>query len=549
MEFVFDLFGAGAHEVEMFAAAGGAGVGDAFGVVAVMAEKALVAAMIGERDGAIDAVDAFAAGAAGDKGREAAAIQKEHHLLFQAELLFDEIDQAAGEGVVAAGLEELDFHIEDLDFGHGALLDALGQGEVLILALLDVVAGFEAGGRGAEDDDGVFVLSANESDIAAMVAGRFFLLVAAVVFFVDDDEAEIAHGSEDAGAGADGDERIARAEAAPLSGTFGLVEGGMEDRDAIAEAIGELRGHLRGQGDLGDQEDRAAAEREGGVDGAEVDLGLARAGDAFEQIGRVLARDERGADLVEGGLLMRVELRRRGVPRGSGGQETFEFEADEFLAREGASSGRGVLERGLEFGEVVRTGMELEVGEEFAFGLGELVGSAGEEFDGERAGGGARRVAIGVRLFDGDESFFLEVAEAAGSVGELAGEVSGGEGALLEEAEDLGGGVLGGVIEEELAGEVASGVGEFVGLGGADFAGEGSHAAQDFAERGAIVVGDEAGDFEETIVEDGFFIDEAEGLLGGVSFGRLVVDREDVADELASGEGNEDAAAALGAVL
>lgn len=154
-----------------------------------------------------------------------------------------------------------------------------------------------------------------------------------------------------------------------------------------------------------------------------------------------------------------------------------------------------------------------------------------------------------MRLFDGDESFFLEVAEAAGGVGELAGEVSGGERTLLEEAEDLGGGVLGGVVEEELAGEGASGVGEFVGLGGADFTGKGRHAAEDFAEGGAVVVGDEAGDFEEAIVEDGFFIDEAEGLLGGVSFGRLVVGGEDVADELTSGEGNENTAAALGAML
>ncbi len=48
-------------------------------------------------------------------------------------------------------------------------------------------------------------LGAHDGDVAAVIARGFLLLVAGVVFFVDHDEAEIAHGREDAGTRADHD--------------------------------------------------------------------------------------------------------------------------------------------------------------------------------------------------------------------------------------------------------------------------------------------------------------------------------------------------------
>ena len=78
----------------------------------------------------------------------------------------------------------------------------------------------------------------------------------------------------------------------------------MEDGDLAAEAVGEAADDLRGEGDLGDEDDRRArsmAEAPG--DGAEVDLGLAAAGDAVEQGRGRVAGGERPLDRRPGGGL------------------------------------------------------------------------------------------------------------------------------------------------------------------------------------------------------------------------------------------------------
>ena len=54
---------------------------DVLGVTAVVAQHAPVAVMVGQRDRAVDALHALAAGAAGDEAREAAAVVQQHHLL------------------------------------------------------------------------------------------------------------------------------------------------------------------------------------------------------------------------------------------------------------------------------------------------------------------------------------------------------------------------------------------------------------------------------------------------------------------------------------
>src|SRR3712207_7232693 len=59
-----------------------------------------------------------------------------------------------------------------------------------------------------------------------------------------------------------------------------LFRSGVQHRHRVAEAAHEPRDDLRGQGDLGDEHDRAAAAREHLLDGAQVDLGLAGAGHA-----------------------------------------------------------------------------------------------------------------------------------------------------------------------------------------------------------------------------------------------------------------------------
>ena len=95
----------------------------------------------------------------------------------------------------------------------------------------------------------------------------------------------------------------------------------MQDREAVAEPRPEARHRLRRQADLGDEDDRPLAPRQRRLDRGEVDLGLARAGDAVQQL---LARRprfavERGDDRLDRGLLLGQQLaggRRRRRPAG-----------------------------------------------------------------------------------------------------------------------------------------------------------------------------------------------------------------------------------------
>jgi hypothetical protein len=141
-----------------------------------------------------------------------------------------------------------------------------------------------------------------------------------------------------------------------------------------------------------------------------------------------------------------------------------------------------------------------------------------------------------------DEAFAFQSAKGFIGEGHGFGEVSGGKWALLEHAEDLSDGVVGGGIEEELAGGVAAGISEGPDFAAADFGGEGEHAAEDVAEWGAIVAADPAAEGEELGGEDGFGIEEAEGVARG-NLGAIVVAAEDDAGEFARAEGDEDAAA------
>ena len=92
----------------------------------------------------------------------------------------------------------------------------------------------------------------------------------------------------------------------------------MHHRHLLAEALHEAAGRLRGERDLGNQHDRRALALERGGHGAQVDLGLAAAGDAVQQERAQLprsgaARPEAGLDLLKGSRLAGGELHRAGT--------------------------------------------------------------------------------------------------------------------------------------------------------------------------------------------------------------------------------------------
>ena len=79
------------------------------------------------------------------------------------------------------------------------------------------------------------------------------------MLLVDADQAEPRNRGEDGRARAHDDRRLACDDPLALVAPLRVGEPGVEDRDAIAEAGLEAAERLRRQGDLGHEDDRAAA--------------------------------------------------------------------------------------------------------------------------------------------------------------------------------------------------------------------------------------------------------------------------------------------------
>jgi hypothetical protein len=103
------------------------------------------------------------------------------------------------------------------------------------------------------------------------------------VLLVDDHEAELGNGSEHGRARPDADARLAAAQAQPFVVALAVAHARVQHGHGRAEARLETPDDLRGQGDLGHEHDGPAAALQGRGRGAQVDLGLPRAGDAVQE--------------------------------------------------------------------------------------------------------------------------------------------------------------------------------------------------------------------------------------------------------------------------
>ncbi len=103
------------------------------------------------------------------------------------------------------------------------------------------------------------------------------------MLLVDHDQAQVGHRRERRRARPDRDPGLARAQPPPLVVARPRRHPRVQQRHRIAEAAPEAVDRLRRQRDLGDQHDRAQAALQRRLGGREVDLGLARAGDAVQQ--------------------------------------------------------------------------------------------------------------------------------------------------------------------------------------------------------------------------------------------------------------------------
>ena len=130
------------------------------------------------------------------------------------------------------------------------------------------------------------------------------------MFFVDDHQPEVGHRRQDRRAGTDDETLLPATQSAPGIVALSFRQLAVEHGHAVAEPPLEAPHHLPGEGDLRDQDDGAASLPQRLFGGAEVDQGLAAAGDTLEQGGEVDAFLERLENRLEDRLLIGVGLER-----------------------------------------------------------------------------------------------------------------------------------------------------------------------------------------------------------------------------------------------
>jgi hypothetical protein len=195
-------------------------------------------------------------------------------------------------------------HVDHLDRGQARAVDARGQAHAA--QRVDRLGPR----RGAAGDEHRAGLARTTLGHAARVVAwiALVLLVGGIVLLVDDDQPEVAQRRQHGGARADADARLAGAQARPLVVALARRELRVQDGDRVAEARHEARDDLRRQRDLRHEHDHVAPVGERRRGGAQVNLGLARAGHAVQE--QALPRLRRG-DRGERGLLLSGQRRRR----------------------------------------------------------------------------------------------------------------------------------------------------------------------------------------------------------------------------------------------
>jgi len=148
------------------------------------------------------------------------------------------------------------------------------------------------------------VLRRHQRQVAGVVAGRLLLFVGGVVLLVDHDQTEVFERREECRPGTDDDLCSAFANSTPLPPTITFGEGGVEDRGLRTESpLDRARSGGR-ETDLRYQHETTTATRQNLFEAPQIDLGLARPGDALEEEGRVLFLGEDPTNRVDHFLLL-----------------------------------------------------------------------------------------------------------------------------------------------------------------------------------------------------------------------------------------------------
>ena len=187
--------------------------------------------------------------------------------------------------------------------------EALGQMQSCVPAAPRVDLAFDRGCRGREHDRNFRLAATYHRHVAGVVANAVLLLVGGIVLLIDHDQPEIGVGQEQRRARPDHHRNFAFRHRAPGAGAQTRRKLGMPFRRPHAEALGKAIKKLRRQRDLRHQDQHLAAAPHRLGHRLEIDLGLARTGDAIDQRHREAALLDRGTERVGGGALRRGKIR------------------------------------------------------------------------------------------------------------------------------------------------------------------------------------------------------------------------------------------------
>ena len=137
------------------------------------------------------------------------------------------LQQFSREDRLLLGLEELDTHVDDLNFGQGPSRNALRQTQQTVLPTLGVIAAFYARCCRTKNGNCSGFFRSHERDITRVIARRLLLFVAAVVLFVNDDQAQILNRRKNARARSDNDTSLPVADPPPLFCAFCVAKSRM----------------------------------------------------------------------------------------------------------------------------------------------------------------------------------------------------------------------------------------------------------------------------------------------------------------------------------
>src|SRR5208282_3257588 len=159
---------------------------------------------------------------------------------------------------------------------------ALGQRDARVAALCDIFERFQRRCRRAQYDGYGGALGSQHREIARRVAKSLLLLVGGIMLLVDHDQRELWQGRKHGGARADDDAGLTVMRGPPGVTPQRSGESRVQYREAGPEAALKSIHELRRQGNFRDQHERLSAAANRSFDDAQVNLGLAAAGDAVQ---------------------------------------------------------------------------------------------------------------------------------------------------------------------------------------------------------------------------------------------------------------------------